>query len=70
MVEPTTHKFASLEEELCFWKEQAERHQQRYGGTHEGVLTGVMPPRPGVDSFLLYPQYLGHSTDLVQSAVP
>ncbi|XP_058497453.1 nuclear distribution protein nudE homolog 1-B-like [Solea solea] len=29
MVEPSTHKFASLHEELCFWKEQAERHQQR-----------------------------------------
>ncbi|XP_051239994.1 nuclear distribution protein nudE homolog 1 [Dicentrarchus labrax] len=29
MVEPTTHKFASLVEELSFWKEQAERHQQR-----------------------------------------
>ncbi|XP_044044445.1 nuclear distribution protein nudE homolog 1-like [Siniperca chuatsi] len=29
MVEPTTRKFASLEEELGFWKEQAERHQQR-----------------------------------------
>ncbi|XP_075894213.1 nuclear distribution protein nudE homolog 1-A-like isoform X2 [Nelusetta ayraudi] len=29
MVEPPAHKFASLEEELCFWKEQAERHQQR-----------------------------------------
>uniref|UniRef100_A0A4W6BT15 NudE neurodevelopment protein 1 n=1 Tax=Lates calcarifer TaxID=8187 RepID=A0A4W6BT15_LATCA len=29
MVEPTSHKFASLEEELGFWKEQAERHQQR-----------------------------------------
>ncbi|KAK5899869.1 hypothetical protein CesoFtcFv8_009297 [Champsocephalus esox] len=28
MVEPT-HKFASLEEEMCFWKEQAEAHQQR-----------------------------------------
>ncbi|XP_068606878.1 nuclear distribution protein nudE homolog 1 [Brachionichthys hirsutus] len=29
MVEPTTKKFASLEEELCFWQHQAERHQQR-----------------------------------------
>lgn len=29
MVEPPAHKFASLEEEVCFWKEQAERHQQR-----------------------------------------
>ncbi|XP_019939651.1 nuclear distribution protein nudE homolog 1 [Paralichthys olivaceus] len=29
MVEPTTHKFSSLEEELGFWKEQAQRHQQR-----------------------------------------
>ncbi|XP_069022106.1 nuclear distribution protein nudE homolog 1-B-like [Embiotoca jacksoni] len=29
MVEPTTRKFGSLEEELGFWKEQAERHQQR-----------------------------------------
>nr|XP_020451648.1 nuclear distribution protein nudE homolog 1 isoform X2 [Monopterus albus] len=29
MVEPATHKFASLKEELDFWKEQAERHQQR-----------------------------------------
>ncbi|XP_031609807.1 nuclear distribution protein nudE homolog 1 [Oreochromis aureus] len=29
MVEPTTHKFASLEEELGFWKEQAERYEQR-----------------------------------------
>nr|XP_057920753.1 nuclear distribution protein nudE homolog 1-like [Doryrhamphus excisus]XP_057920764.1 nuclear distribution protein nudE homolog 1-like [Doryrhamphus excisus] len=29
MVEPTTQKFASLEEELGFWKEQANRHQQR-----------------------------------------
>lgn len=28
MVEPT-HKFTSLQEELCFWKEQAEKHQQR-----------------------------------------
>ncbi|KAI4832049.1 hypothetical protein KUCAC02_015033 [Chaenocephalus aceratus] len=28
MVEPT-HKFASLEEEMGFWKEQAEAHQQR-----------------------------------------
>uniref|UniRef100_A0A3Q3W0X8 NUDE domain-containing protein n=1 Tax=Mola mola TaxID=94237 RepID=A0A3Q3W0X8_MOLML len=29
MVEPTTHKFTSLEDELGFWKEQAQRHQQR-----------------------------------------
>ncbi|XP_068177638.1 nuclear distribution protein nudE homolog 1-A-like [Antennarius striatus] len=29
MVEPGTKKFASLEEELCFWKHQAGRHQQR-----------------------------------------
>ncbi|CAK6962894.1 nuclear distribution protein nudE homolog 1-like [Scomber scombrus] len=29
MVEPSTHKFASLEEELSFWKEQSERHEQR-----------------------------------------
>ncbi|XP_030269041.1 nuclear distribution protein nudE homolog 1-B [Sparus aurata] len=29
MVEPSTHKFASMAEELGFWKEQAERHQQR-----------------------------------------
>ncbi|CAG5928969.1 unnamed protein product, partial [Menidia menidia] len=29
MVEPTAHSFASLEEELCFWKQQAQRHQQR-----------------------------------------
>lgn len=29
MVEPTTRKFASLEEELGFWKEQAERYEQR-----------------------------------------
>ncbi|XP_034543968.1 nuclear distribution protein nudE homolog 1-B-like [Notolabrus celidotus] len=29
MGEPTTRKFASLEEELGFWKEQAERHHQR-----------------------------------------
>ncbi|XP_071403510.1 nuclear distribution protein nudE homolog 1 [Centroberyx affinis] len=29
MVEPGPHTFASLEEELGFWKEQAERHQQR-----------------------------------------
>ncbi|XP_020797598.1 nuclear distribution protein nudE homolog 1-A isoform X2 [Boleophthalmus pectinirostris] len=28
MVEPT-RKFTSMEEELCFWKEQAEKHQQR-----------------------------------------
>ncbi|CAJ1053827.1 nuclear distribution protein nudE homolog 1-A-like [Xyrichtys novacula] len=28
MVEPT-HKFASLEEELGFWKDQAQRHHQR-----------------------------------------
>uniref|UniRef100_A0A3B3ZW77 Uncharacterized protein n=1 Tax=Periophthalmus magnuspinnatus TaxID=409849 RepID=A0A3B3ZW77_9GOBI len=28
MVEPT-RKFASLEDELCFWKDQAEKHQQR-----------------------------------------
>ncbi|KAJ4918179.1 hypothetical protein JOQ06_029552, partial [Pogonophryne albipinna] len=28
MVEPT-HKFASLEDEMGFWKEQAEAHQQR-----------------------------------------
>lgn len=30
MVEPTTRKFASLQEELGFWKEQAELHQQRW----------------------------------------
>lgn len=29
MVEPATRKFTSLEEELDFWKEQAEAHQQR-----------------------------------------
>ncbi|XP_029990277.1 nuclear distribution protein nudE homolog 1-B isoform X2 [Sphaeramia orbicularis] len=29
MVEPSTHKFVSLEEELVFWKEQSHRHQQR-----------------------------------------
>ncbi|KAI3352829.1 hypothetical protein L3Q82_019407, partial [Scortum barcoo] len=29
MVEPTTRKFSSMEEELGFWKEQAQRHQQR-----------------------------------------
>ncbi|TMS22817.1 Nuclear distribution protein nudE-like protein 1 [Larimichthys crocea] len=29
MVEPTPRKFASLAEELGFWKEQAVRHQQR-----------------------------------------
>ncbi|XP_026216424.1 nuclear distribution protein nudE homolog 1-B [Anabas testudineus] len=29
MVEPSVHRFASLEEELGFWKEQAVRHQQR-----------------------------------------
>ncbi|TNN57992.1 Nuclear distribution protein nudE 1 [Liparis tanakae] len=29
MVEPTSHKFASLAEELGFWKEQSEAHQQR-----------------------------------------
>ncbi|XP_041837859.1 nuclear distribution protein nudE homolog 1-A-like [Melanotaenia boesemani] len=29
MVEPVAHSFASLEEELGFWKEQAQRHQQR-----------------------------------------
>ncbi|XP_029948956.1 nuclear distribution protein nudE homolog 1-B [Salarias fasciatus] len=29
MGEPVSHKFTSLEEELCFWKEQAHRHQQR-----------------------------------------
>ncbi|KAM4584657.1 nuclear distribution protein nudE homolog 1-like [Odontesthes bonariensis] len=29
MVEPTAHSFASLEEELGFWKEQAQGHQQR-----------------------------------------
>uniref|UniRef100_A0AAV2LNB4 NUDE domain-containing protein n=1 Tax=Knipowitschia caucasica TaxID=637954 RepID=A0AAV2LNB4_KNICA len=28
MVEPT-HKFASMEDELCFWKEQAEKQHQR-----------------------------------------
>ncbi|XP_026158540.1 nuclear distribution protein nudE homolog 1 [Mastacembelus armatus] len=35
MVEPASHKFASLEEELGFWKEQAERHQQRAAEAHE-----------------------------------
>ncbi|XP_062242957.1 nuclear distribution protein nudE homolog 1-like [Platichthys flesus] len=35
MVEPTTHKFASLEEELGFWKEQAQRHQQRADESQE-----------------------------------
>jgi len=30
MVEPTSHTFASLAEELGFWKEQSEAHQQRY----------------------------------------
>uniref|UniRef100_A0A8C6WHR7 NudE neurodevelopment protein 1 n=1 Tax=Neogobius melanostomus TaxID=47308 RepID=A0A8C6WHR7_9GOBI len=34
MVEPT-HKFASLQEELCFWKEQAEKHKQRADEVHE-----------------------------------
>ncbi|KAM6972845.1 nuclear distribution protein nudE homolog 1-like [Aplochiton taeniatus] len=29
MGEPTTSTFASIEEELGFWKEQAETHQQR-----------------------------------------
>lgn len=29
MVEPATGKFASLEEELGFWKEQAEKYEQR-----------------------------------------
>ncbi|XP_056264535.1 nuclear distribution protein nudE homolog 1 [Pseudoliparis swirei] len=29
MVEPTSHTFASLAEELGFWKEQSEAHQQR-----------------------------------------
>lgn len=29
MEEPTTHKFASMAEELGFWKEQADIHQQR-----------------------------------------
>ncbi|XP_060922777.1 nuclear distribution protein nudE homolog 1-like [Limanda limanda] len=35
MVEPTTHKFASLEEELGFWKEHAQRHQQRADESQE-----------------------------------
>lgn len=29
MGEPASHNFTSLEEELGFWKEQAQRHQQR-----------------------------------------
>ncbi|MED6236210.1 hypothetical protein ATANTOWER_005919 [Ataeniobius toweri] len=29
MVEPTAHSFSSLKEELEFWKEQAQKHQQR-----------------------------------------
>ncbi|KAK9539700.1 hypothetical protein VZT92_002202 [Zoarces viviparus] len=35
MVEPTSHKFTSLAEELGFWKEQAEAHQQRADEAHE-----------------------------------
>ncbi|XP_029000678.1 nuclear distribution protein nudE homolog 1 [Betta splendens] len=35
MVEPATHKFASLEEELGFWKDQALRHQQRAEEAHD-----------------------------------
>ncbi|XP_034044247.1 nuclear distribution protein nudE homolog 1 [Thalassophryne amazonica] len=35
MAESTTCRFGSLEEELCFWKEQAERHQQRAEETQE-----------------------------------
>ncbi|XP_034399285.1 nuclear distribution protein nudE homolog 1 [Cyclopterus lumpus] len=35
MVEPTSHKFASLAEELGFWKEQAEAHQQRADESQE-----------------------------------
>lgn len=34
MFEPT-HTFATLEEELCFWKEQAEKHQQRANEAQE-----------------------------------
>uniref|UniRef100_A0A3P9INE6 NudE neurodevelopment protein 1 n=1 Tax=Oryzias latipes TaxID=8090 RepID=A0A3P9INE6_ORYLA len=29
MVEPAVHSFTSVEEEMVFWKEQAQRHQQR-----------------------------------------
>uniref|UniRef100_H3CFL4 NUDE domain-containing protein n=1 Tax=Tetraodon nigroviridis TaxID=99883 RepID=H3CFL4_TETNG len=29
MEDQSTQKFSSMKEELCFWKEQAERHQQR-----------------------------------------
>ncbi|XP_061844238.1 nuclear distribution protein nudE homolog 1 isoform X2 [Nerophis lumbriciformis] len=35
MVEPTIHKFTSLEEELGFWKEQSSRHQQRADESQE-----------------------------------
>ncbi|XP_028265114.1 nuclear distribution protein nudE homolog 1-B-like [Parambassis ranga] len=35
MAEPTTHTFTSLEEELGFWKEQADQHQQRADEAHE-----------------------------------
>lgn len=35
MVEPSSHRFASLEEELGFWKEQAEAHQQRAAEAQE-----------------------------------
>ncbi|KAJ8001835.1 hypothetical protein DPEC_G00173540 [Dallia pectoralis] len=35
MGEPKTLKFASLEEELSFWKEQSDQHQQRAEQTQE-----------------------------------
>lgn len=35
MGEPNTHTFASIEEELGFWKEQAEKHQQRADDAQE-----------------------------------
>ncbi|XP_070684396.1 nuclear distribution protein nudE homolog 1-A-like [Pempheris klunzingeri] len=35
MVEPPTPNFASVAEELCFWKEQAERHKQRADDAQE-----------------------------------
>ncbi|KAF6717257.1 Nuclear distribution nudE-like protein 1 [Oryzias melastigma] len=35
MVEPAAHSFASVEEEMVFWKEQAQRQQQRADETQE-----------------------------------
>lgn len=55
MVEPSTHKFASMAEELGFWKEQAERHQQRFDSNIKNILLHRGPLKGNLnDNHALY----------------